>query len=58
MLVLLLLIGTSGCISDEEVCNYDGICTDDETDGCADCQNVLGRAISTPKEYQEPKRSP
>jgi len=58
LMLSFLLVSISGCVKDSEVCNYDGICTHDETDGCADCQNVLGRAIQLPKEYQEPQRSP
>lgn len=45
ILLLLLLVAVTGCVKEAEVCNYDGICVDDETDECADCKDVLGRDI-------------
>ena len=47
--VLLLTLFVSGCMrSDDMICNYDGICDDDETDNCPDCANVLGRGVPYP----------
>lgn len=42
---VLVSLAISGCISEPEVCNYDQICTQDETDNCVDCKNVLGRDV-------------
>lgn len=49
MLILLVLIfAVTGCMRPPQVCNYDGICTEDETDDCVDCKNTLGRDIPLP----------
>jgi len=53
ILLFLVLFSFSGCVRENEVCNYDSICTANETDNCADCQNVLGRAVDVPKKYVE-----
>lgn len=42
------LLFVAGCMKDPEVCNYDGQCSNDETDNCADCQSVLGRDVNPP----------
>lgn len=38
----------SGCMKEPEVCNYDAICTVNETDNCVDCKEVLGRDAKDP----------
>jgi len=46
VLALLLVVSVlviSGCVREPEVCNYDRICTAEETDNCVDCANVLDR---------------
>ena len=53
-LLLVLAMMVSGCVSEKEVCNYDGICTPDETDNCADCKGVLGRDVPEPVNNEMP----
>jgi hypothetical protein len=38
----------SGCVKEPEVCDYNGVCIQSETDNCADCQDVLGRDVKDP----------
>lgn len=45
---ILATLVLSGCIREPEVCNYDGICTEDETDNCVDCKEVIGRDVKDP----------
>ena len=46
LLLVAFLVGVSQPgIAEPEVCNYNAICTPDETDNCIDCQDVLGRDI-------------
>ena len=52
-LLLLLTMAVTGCMKEKEVCNYDAICTPDETDNCADCKNVLGRDVGEPTTPEE-----
>jgi Na+-transporting methylmalonyl-CoA/oxaloacetate decarboxylase gamma subunit len=44
--LLILLAVAGGCMREAEVCNYDAVCTNDETDECADCKNVVGRDVT------------
>lgn len=48
MALLLGMILVSGCVSEPEVCDYDAICLQNETDNCADCKDVLGRDVKDP----------
>lgn len=57
ILIISSLLLVSGCVREDEVCNYDAICTDDETDNCADCENVLGRAVLIDKQYADKEYS-
>lgn len=60
-LLLFAVLLVSGCFEDDEVCNYDGVCTDDETNGCVDCKDVLGRGVQVKPEVQDnmdPKNIP
>lgn len=45
---ILATVVISGCMREPEVCNYNGICTVNETDNCADCKDVLGRDVKDP----------
>jgi starvation-inducible outer membrane lipoprotein len=50
-LVVFLLLGAvmlSACVSEPEVCNYNKVCEQNETDNCADCRDVLGRDVKSP----------
>ncbi|PIN81291.1 hypothetical protein COV13_01705 [Candidatus Woesearchaeota archaeon CG10_big_fil_rev_8_21_14_0_10_32_9] len=55
-LLIILTIAVTGCMKEKEVCNYDAVCTADETDNCADCKNVMGRDVGEPtnQEVQVP----
>lgn len=47
--IILLLAAFSvfvaGCVRQPEICNYDKVCDDVETDNCIDCVDVLGRNV-------------
>lgn len=47
--IILLLAAFSvfvaGCMGQPEICNYDKVCDDVETDNCIDCVDVLGRGV-------------
>jgi len=58
MLLFVLLVAVTGCMRDPGVCNYDGVCQDDETNNCQDCHNVLGRDIAVPTNTNSPANSP
>ena len=50
IVILLLLLSAfaifvSGCMNIQEVCNYDSVCDEGETDNCIDCVDVLGRGV-------------
>jgi len=47
-LLIILTVVVTGCMKEKEVCDYDSICTTDETDNCADCKNVMGRDVGEP----------
>ncbi|MCF7872371.1 hypothetical protein K9L97_05040 [Candidatus Woesearchaeota archaeon] len=57
VLTLVFLALFTGCMKDKETCNYDGICQDNETDNCVDCENVLGRGVDVPAEVQDIDKS-
>ncbi len=59
MLFLLLLnLFLTGCMKEKEICNYDAICSEEETDNCADCKNVLGRDVAEPTTQEGYVESP
>ncbi|MGV8168794.1 MAG: hypothetical protein ACP5N3_01945 [Candidatus Nanoarchaeia archaeon] len=45
VILMLLALAVAGCMREPEVCNYDAVCAQDETDNCADCKDVLGRDV-------------
>jgi hypothetical protein len=45
LILIVLSVTVAGCMREPEVCNYDGICSETETDNCADCKDVLGRDV-------------
>jgi hypothetical protein len=45
---ILASLVVSGCVKEPEVCDYNGICLESETDNCADCKDVLGRDVKDP----------
>lgn len=47
-LLIIVAIAVTGCMREKEVCNYDSVCTENETDNCADCAHVMGRDIAEP----------
>ena len=44
-LALVLAVALSGCMRKPEVCNYDSVCQENETNDCVDCRDVLGRGL-------------
>ena len=54
IVILSLLIITmllTGCMRpNNTICNYDGVCEDNETDNCPDCEDVIGRGLPLPPE--------
>lgn len=51
ILALLITLTTliTGCMRpNDTICNYDGVCTEDETDDCPDCEDVMGRGVPVP----------
>lgn len=47
--LLVLSFFVFGCVAPSDtVCNYDGVCSDDETDDCVDCADVIGRGVPVP----------
>lgn len=58
MMLLILVVALTGCMREPGVCNYDGTCTEDETDECADCKNTLGRDVKVPSDTTTQSDSP
>ena len=47
LLVFMAII--TGCMRPNDVlCNYDGVCDENETNDCPDCEDVLGRGVPLP----------
>lgn len=47
ILIVLVILSLTivGCMREPEVCNYDKVCAENETDNCIDCKDVLGRDV-------------
>jgi hypothetical protein len=45
---ILAVLVISGCVKEPEVCDYNKICADNETDNCVDCKDVIGRDVQDP----------
>ena len=58
MMILILILALTGCMREPGICNYDGVCTEDETDECADCKNTAGRDIPIPSNTENQADSP
>ena len=52
MILFALLVVMTACMRENTVCDYNGYCSDNETDNCKDCENVMGRGIDVPPSAQ------